>query len=113
MRLRRLAWPVLGTAALLLTGGCHVLRSCNNPATYSGAKQIPPLKMPVGLDGPDTSQAVKIPPLSEPELPRAADASCLEDPPVWEGAAKSAAQAAAETAKEPTRKSGRPPRATR
>ncbi len=107
MRARRLSWLALAAGTLLLTGGCHVLGSCNNPAAYSGAKEIPPLKMPVGLDGPDTTQALKIPPLDEPEVPRGADAPCLEDPPVWEGAAKPESAAAAGKAGEPASKPAR------
>jgi hypothetical protein len=71
----------LGVGALLLAGGCRSL-SCNNPETYSSAQEVPPLKMPVGLDGPDTTQALEIPSLNEPEAPRDPDGPCLEDPPV-------------------------------
>ncbi len=71
----------LGVGALLLAGGGRSL-SCSNPEAYSTAQEVPPLKMPLGLDGPDTTQALEIPPLNEPEAPRAADGPCLEDPPV-------------------------------
>lgn len=71
----------LGAGALLLAGGCRSL-SCNNPEDYSSAQEVPPLKMPVGLDGPDTTAAVEIPALNEPEVPRDPKAACLEEPPV-------------------------------
>ena len=79
-KLRGILLP-LGVGALLLAGGCRSL-SCNNPDDYSSAQEVPPLKMPVGLDGPDTTAAVEIPPLNEPEAPRLAGSACLEDPPV-------------------------------
>ena len=72
---------VLGAAALLLAGGCRSL-SCVNPETYSNAQEVPRLKMPVGLDGPDTKQALEIPALNEPEAPRDPEGGCLEDPPM-------------------------------
>lgn len=81
MRIARGLLLALGTGALLLAGGCKSL-SCNNPEAYASAQEYPPLKMPVGLDGPDTTQALAIPALNEPEVPRASDAACLEDPPV-------------------------------
>ncbi len=40
------------------------------------------LKMPVGLDGPDTKQALEIPALNEPEVPRDPQGACLEEPPM-------------------------------
>lgn len=108
MRTRSLPWLVLATGTLLLTGGCHVLATCNNPRAYAGAEEVPPLKLPVGLDGADTGQALAIPPLNQPEVPRGASAPCLEDPPVWEGAAKSAAEAAAQKGTVPVEKPRRP-----
>jgi hypothetical protein len=72
---------VLGLAALLLAGGCRSL-SCINPETYSKAQEVQRLKMPVGLDGPDTKQALEIPALNEPEVPRDPDGACLEEPPM-------------------------------
>jgi len=71
----------LGVGALLLAGGCKSL-SCANPDSYGQAREVPKLKMPVGLDGPDTTQALAIPALNEPEVPRPAGGACLEDPPV-------------------------------
>jgi hypothetical protein len=78
--LRRMLLP-LGAGVLLLAGGCKSM-SCNNPEAYSSAQEVPPLKMPVGLDGPDTTAALEIPALNEPEAPRTSSSACLEDPPV-------------------------------
>jgi hypothetical protein len=77
----RLVGVSAALGALLLAGGCKSLGSCNKPAAYSSAQEVPALKMPVGLDGPDTALALKIPPLAEPEAPRGANAPCLEEPP--------------------------------
>ena len=76
------------TAALLLAlSGCswmhhgrHSAR-CLEPAVGGEAKNMPPLKVPSGLDAPDTRNAIKVPPLEEPERPRAAGEPCLSMPP--------------------------------
>lgn len=81
MKLLRRTALVVGSGALLLAAGCQTVGSCKHPLTDATAQERGRLKMPVGLDGPDTSQAVTIPPLSQPELPPAADAPCLEQPP--------------------------------
>ena len=63
----------------MFTAGCQSFGGCSNPDAYAGAENLPRLKIPVGLDGPDTSQSLQIPP--EPvALPVAGD-SCLEEPP--------------------------------
>jgi len=77
----RMAWLTLGIGGLLLTGGCHTLRGCSNPETYSTSEELPPLKIPVGLDAPDTEQALQIPALSAPQAPPTAANACLEEPP--------------------------------
>jgi uncharacterized lipoprotein len=62
-------------------GGCKVFRgTCVRAEDYSGAQQMPPLKVPAGLESPDTRAALKIPELSEPEKPRAPQ-ECLDSPP--------------------------------
>jgi len=79
---RHLPWLVLGMGAALFTTGCHSLLGCSDPAAYSGARELPRLKIPVGLDGPDTAEALKIPALTQPVVPRdPAEKSCLEEPP--------------------------------
>jgi hypothetical protein len=78
----RLPLLALGMGAALLTAGCHSLRGCSDPAAYSGAPELPRLKIPVGLDGLDTAEALEIPALTQPVVPRdPADKSCLEEPP--------------------------------
>ncbi len=73
--------------ALLLLGGCKSMTgSCHKPHAYSDAKNLPPLHVPVGLDGPDTRAAVRIPELTEPEVPRDKKDPCLEEPPKFDTA---------------------------
>jgi hypothetical protein len=68
---------------MLLAGGCKQLTggNCNKPQAYAAAEEIPPLRIPVGLDGPDTRAALKVPPLDEPEAPRGVNDPCLDAPP--------------------------------
>jgi uncharacterized lipoprotein len=75
------------TLLLLAQGGCswmhrgkHSAR-CREPAVGGEAKNLPPLKMPPGLDAPDTRNAIKVPPLNEPERPRGPSDPCLSQPP--------------------------------
>ncbi len=50
------------------------------PRAYATAQEVPVLKMPAGLDGPDTREALQVPPLTEPEAPRPEKGPCLEEP---------------------------------
>ena len=78
----RLACVLLG---LLSVTGCGRLfkASCVRPGDFAGAVDNAPLKIPAGLDGPDTRSAVPIPPLAEPERPRKSDDPCLDAPPKY------------------------------
>jgi uncharacterized lipoprotein len=82
-RNRQIAVVVLVGCTLLL-GGCKRLfagGSCNKPQAYATAKDLPPLKIPAGLDALDTRAAVQVPPLAEPEAPRRKGDPCLDEPP--------------------------------
>ena len=47
-----------------------------------GAKSVAPLKVPAGLDAPETSSALRIPALTEPAPPaRKGREPCLDEPP--------------------------------
>ncbi len=73
---------LVALASSLLLGGCkHLGGGCNKPEGYAGAEELPPLRIPAGLDGPDTRSALRIPELNEPEAPRDPKGGCLEDPP--------------------------------
>jgi uncharacterized lipoprotein len=78
----------LAGAVLLALGGCKTIHritrenSCNKPQPYQQASSIAPLRIPEGLNAPDTSQALDIPPLNEPAPPpRALKDPCLSAPP--------------------------------
>ena len=78
--------PTLLIASCL---GLLVLSGCKSFGTtckqdnkdYVGAKELPPLKAPPGLDPPDTRNALRIPPLESPERPRGKNEACLDVPP--------------------------------
>ncbi len=77
-------WRAVALSMLcVLAAGCRVFRtSCNEPAAYQAAQTGAPLKIPPGLQTPDTTQALKIPPLKEPKPPpRQGSDNCLEAPP--------------------------------
>jgi uncharacterized lipoprotein len=77
---------LLCTLALLLDG-CRAFRgvssqSCHESLGYTSARSVPPLKIPAGLDAPDTSSALRLPDLKEPPPPpRSRTAPCLDAPP--------------------------------
>ena len=66
--------------------GCHALRghSClNDDRTYTRATSIAPLKVPAGLDAPDSKNGLKIPDLNEPAQERGPKEQCLDEPPKY------------------------------
>jgi uncharacterized lipoprotein len=78
------ALVLLCAGALLLLGGCKAWRganACNKPQPYMAATSVPALKIPQGLDAPDTGNALKLPTLNEPVAPRAKKGPCLDQPP--------------------------------
>ncbi|HEY2809221.1 MAG TPA: hypothetical protein VGI91_10545 [Steroidobacteraceae bacterium] len=79
---------VLCLAAIaLLFSGCKSLRggnSCNKKQPYQKAASVAPLTVPAGLTGPETSAALKLPPLKEPgPPPRTTKDPCLDTPPSY------------------------------
>jgi uncharacterized lipoprotein len=69
---------------LLALSACHALRakSCHGVQPYMGAKSVAPLKIPAGLDPPETGNALRIPALNEPAPPaRKGKEPCLDEPP--------------------------------
>ena len=68
--------------------GCHPIRalrvpgnSCHHKQPYMAATSVAPLKIPPGLDNPDTTNALHIPPLNEPAPPaRKGKEPCLDEP---------------------------------
>jgi uncharacterized lipoprotein len=73
-------------AALLGLTGCKHLRTlgsaCNKPKPYMTAQTTAPLKIPPGLDVPDTANALRVPALNAPTPPpRKKTDPCLDEPP--------------------------------
>lgn len=77
-------------AALVGLAGCHPLRhlrnvgACHdvNKKPYMKAQSIAPLKIPSGLDTPDTANALHIPALTTAAPPaRKKTDPCLDEPP--------------------------------
>lgn len=71
----------------LALGGCKVLRSassCHRTQPYMASSSVAPLKIPAGLDVPDTTNALHIPDLKEPAPPpRKGKDPCLDEPPAF------------------------------
>jgi uncharacterized lipoprotein len=72
--------------AAVALGGCKVIRStassCHKTQPYMAASSVAPLKIPPGLDVPDTTNALHIPDLKEPAPPpRKGREPCLDEPP--------------------------------
>jgi uncharacterized lipoprotein len=73
----------------LALAGCHPIRalktralSCHNKQPYMAATSVPPLKIPPGLDQPDSTNALHVPDLKEPAPPkRSGRDPCLDEPP--------------------------------
>jgi uncharacterized lipoprotein len=85
MNLSRTLLTAALCASLAVLPGCKRLfaSNCSKPQAYAAAQSLPPLRIPVGLDGPDTRAALKIPDLNEPEAPRGPSDPCLEEPPAF------------------------------
>lgn len=98
--------------SMAIASGCSSLvASCKKAPTYADEKDLPPLRIPVGMDAPDTREALVIPALEEPEVPRGPDDGCLEEPPKASFVPTPAAAAGeAATSEEPRRKGARIPR---
>ncbi|MFO1409215.1 MAG: hypothetical protein U1F06_02375 [Steroidobacteraceae bacterium] len=73
--------------ALATTAGCtwfhHGSTKCREPAMKTGIQNGAPLKLPAGLDAPDSRGAVRVPELNEPEQPRGKRDPCLSMPPAY------------------------------
>jgi len=85
---RRIGQVAVLGMILVSSAGCSWLHhgkraKCREPTIGTNAKNLPPLRVPSGLDAPDTRNAVKIPPLTEPEHPRGLRDPCLSSPPSY------------------------------
>jgi len=74
---------------LPLVGGCHFFggataKACHGSQPYQKAESAPPLKIPAGLDAPDTTNALRLPALNEAAPPpRKGKQPCLDNPPPY------------------------------
>ena len=72
---------------LPLMSGCQAFRNasakaCHGSQPYQKAQSVPQLKIPSGLDAPDTTSALRLPALNEPAPPpRKGRQPCLDEPP--------------------------------
>jgi hypothetical protein len=92
MMVRKLCRALVSVAVVIALAGCknglmtrafHG-RECNKPQMYDSAQSVPPLKVPAGIDAPDTHSSLKIPVLNEPAPPpRKLTDSCLDSPPLF------------------------------
>lgn len=77
-----IAGPIVLLIAAASLAGCRSL-SCSEPPSHGDDHSIPPLEVPLGLEAPDTRNALKIPELNEPERPRTNADGCLDEPPSY------------------------------
>ena len=79
----RIAGTLILVLSIAATSGCgHHFAACKqDDKDYAGAKELPPLTAPPGLEVPNTRNSLKVPPLNTPERVRARDESCLDSPP--------------------------------
>ncbi|MGC1387888.1 MAG: hypothetical protein WA807_07780 [Steroidobacteraceae bacterium] len=72
-------------AVATTASGCHMfgksVPDCHRPQEYQSAVQVPQLKVPAGLDTPNTQGALVIPALDVTPPPPARNAACLDAPP--------------------------------
>ena len=91
----------LVVAVSVALSGCHPFGalksrafSCHVKQPYMAAGSVAPLKIPSGLDQPDTTNALKIPDLKEPPPPtRSGREPCLDEPPPFKVAKPATPQA--------------------
>ena len=87
MSFDRVLWVV--TVAALMSG-CHLFSKltpdCHTPQEYQRAGQVAPLKVPSGLDSPNTQGALVIPNVELALPPPGPKDACLDVPPRYKAA---------------------------
>ena len=77
-------------AATALTSGCHLFSKltpdCHSRQEYQRAGQVAPLKVPAGLDAPNTKDALVIPTVDLASPPPGPNDQCLDIPPLYKPA---------------------------
>jgi uncharacterized lipoprotein len=86
----RIATTLACLAAPTLLCGCHVTRwftvDCHAPQEYQRAQEVAPLKVPPGLDSPNTQGALLIPEVALAPPPPSGKEACLDAPPRYKAA---------------------------
>jgi uncharacterized lipoprotein len=84
----KIATGFLCLTLLVGVSGCHMLHNkfsstrCTESRTYEAERSVAPLKVPAGMDAPETASALRLPQLNDPAPPaRARSAPCLDEPP--------------------------------
>jgi uncharacterized lipoprotein len=81
---------LLLVAASALMSGCHLFGKlnpdCHSPQEYQHALSAPPLKVPAGLDSPNTTGALVIPAVADAPPPPGPHDSCFDVPPRYKPA---------------------------
>ena len=79
---------LVGVSALM--SGCHLFGKlnpdCHSPQEYQHALSAPPLKVPAGLDSPNTTGALVIPPVTDAPPPPGPHDTCFDVPPRYQPA---------------------------
>lgn len=77
-------------AAAALMSGCHLFSKltpdCHTPQEYQRAGQVAPLRVPAGLDSPNTQGALVIPAVALAAPPPGPKDACLDVPPRYQPA---------------------------
>jgi len=79
----------------ILMSGCHLFGKlnpdCHSPQDYQHALSAPPLKVPAGLDSPNTAGALVIPTVTDVPPPPGPKDLCYDIPPRYKPAPQSKA----------------------
>jgi uncharacterized lipoprotein len=81
---------LLLVAACASMSGCFIFTKltpdCHTPQEYQHALSIPPLKVPAGLDTPNTAGALVIPTVTDAPPPPGPHDTCYDVPPRYKPA---------------------------
>jgi len=81
---------LLVIAATTLVSGCHLFSrlnpDCHRQQAYQRAREAAPLKVPAGLDSPNTQGALVIPTVEVTPPPPGPKDACLDVPPRYKAA---------------------------
>jgi uncharacterized lipoprotein len=77
-------------AASALMSGCHIFTKlnpdCHTKQEYQHALSAPPLKVPAGLDSPNTASSLAIPEVADAPPPPGPKDACFDIPPRYKPA---------------------------